>query len=300
MRAIETSLMKLSSVKSVKVALLAEKGEVVFDALKIEPEEIITNIRAIGYDCTVLSLSKQGNSSKELMFTVSGTHSLTYSLTHLTIYLFTHSGMSCANCATKIEKTVSKLAGVISASVSCTLNKACVAVNEDVDNAVGPRDIIETIDSIGYHAELVNIDTNNRVSDGFEEIRHWGNLLLVALIFGVPIMVLTYSLTHLLTHSLTQFLHLSMGSIPFVKALFMEPGMCGGSVSKGQTAVFLMSLPMQFGVGYKFYRAAIFGAFNGNFGMDFLVVTGTSITYLYSLVQVLTHSPNHLLTHSLT
>ncbi len=259
-RAIETSLMKLSSIKSVKVALLAEKGEVVFDALKIEPEEIITNIRAIGYDCTVLSLSKQGNSSKELMFTVSG--------------------MSCANCATKIEKTVSKLAGVISASVSCTLNKACVAVNEDVDNAVGPRDIIETIDSIGYHAELVNIDTNNRVSDGFEEIRHWGNLLLVALIFGVPIM----------------FLHLSMGSIPFVKALFMAPGMCGGSVSKGQTAVFLMSVPMQFGVGYKFYRAAIFGAFNGNFGMDFLVVTGTSITYLYSLVQLYYSCTTHTMT----
>ena len=154
--------------------------------------------------------------------------------------------------------------------MSCTLNKACVAVNEDVDNAVGPRDIIETIDSIGYHAELVNIDTNNRVSDGFEEIRHWGNLLLVALIFGVPIM----------------FLHLSMGSIPFVKALFMEPGMCGGSVSKGQTAVFLMSLPMQFGVG--------------NHLLTYLLTYSLTRSLTHSLTHSLTRSLTHSLTHSFT
>ena len=259
-RAIESSLMKLSSIKSVKVALLAEKGEIVFDALNIEPEEIIASIKTIGYDCSILSLSKQGNSSKELMFTVSG--------------------MSCANCASKIERTVSKLPGVISASVSCTLNKACVAINEDADNAVGPRDIIDTVDSIGYHATLVNADTSNRASDGYEEIRHWGRLLIVALVFGIPIM----------------FLHLSMGSIPFVEMLFMDPGMCGGSVSVGQTMIFFMSLPMQFGVGYKFYRAAIFGAINGNFGMDFLVVTGTSITYMYSLVQLYYTCTTHIMT----
>ena len=42
-----------------------------------------------------------------------------------------------------------------------------------------------------------------------------------------------------------------------------------------------LAIPMQFGVGYKYYRSALLGAWHGSFGMDCLVVTGTTITFTY-------------------
>jgi cation transport ATPase len=39
-------------------------------------------------------------------------------------------------------------------------------------------------------------------------------------------------------------------------------------------------------IGYRYYRAAFLGAINGNFGMDCLVVTGTTVTFVYSLTQL--------------
>lgn len=47
-----------------------------------------------------------------------------------------------------------------------------------------------------------------------------------------------------------------------------------------------LNAPLQFLVGYRFYRGAYLSALHGSFGMDALVVTGTTIAFVYSCVQL--------------
>ena len=44
-----------------------------------------------------------------------------------------------------------------------------------------------------------------------------------------------------------------------VRTLVMKPAMCHGGVTVGQIIMVLLNVPLQFGVGYRFYRSAILG-----------------------------------------
>ncbi len=92
----------------------------------------------------------------------------------------------------------------------------------------------------------------------------------IAVIFGVPVLVL-----HLMTHynaSLMMFM--------------MQPALCNGGVEMGQVIMIFLNSILLMTVGYKFYRGAFVGAIHGSFGMDFLVMTGTFITFTYSSIKI--------------
>ena len=67
-------------------------------------------------------------------------------------------GMSCANCALRIENTVGKLSGVTAVTVSVMTNRAKVAVDETINNYVGTRDIIDKVVSMGYTCQVESIN----------------------------------------------------------------------------------------------------------------------------------------------
>ena len=55
-----------------------------------------------------------------------------------------------------------------------------------------------------------------------------------------------------------------------------------------QTLILLiLSTPIQFGVGGRFYRAAYLGLKHRNCGMDFLIAMGTTAAYGYSIVSII-------------
>jgi Cu+-exporting ATPase len=56
----------------------------------------------------------------------------------------------------------------------------------------------------------------------------------------------------------------------------------------------LLNVPMLLLVGQKYYRAAFLSGLHGSFGMDALVVTGTSASFLYSMAQVLMECSTHV------
>ena len=55
----------------------------------------------------------------------------------------------------------------------------------------------------------------------------------------------------------------------------------------GTLIMFILSTPVQFWVGAPFYRAAWNGLKHGSMGMDFLIMTGTTLAYGYSLGAVI-------------
>ena len=70
-------------------------------------------------------------------------------------------GMSCAACSAKVEKTVSKLAGMDKASVNLLTNSMQVEYDE---KKLSPDDIIKSIVNAGYGASLAG-DTKEKAKD---------------------------------------------------------------------------------------------------------------------------------------
>ncbi len=72
-------------------------------------------------------------------------------------------GMSCAACSTRVEKTVSKVSGVTSCSVSLLTNSM------RVEGTASARDIIEAVRQAGYDAALKGAGAETRAATMDEE-----------------------------------------------------------------------------------------------------------------------------------
>eukprot|EP00069_Balaena_mysticetus_P012917 bmy_07736T0 len=78
-------------------------------------------------------------------------------------------GMTCASCVHKIESTLTKHGGIFYCSVALATNKAHIKYDPEI---IGPRDIIHTIESLGFEASLVKKDRSASHLDHKREIRH--------------------------------------------------------------------------------------------------------------------------------
>ncbi|MCI8465264.1 MAG: heavy metal translocating P-type ATPase [Lachnospiraceae bacterium] len=72
---------------------------------------------------------------------------------------YTVTGMSCAACSARVEKAVSKVAGVSSCSVSLLTNSM------GVEGAADPSDIISAVEQAGYGAALKGQGGNSGIGD---------------------------------------------------------------------------------------------------------------------------------------
>eukprot|EP01032_Pedospumella_encystans_P007845 gene7845-9354_t len=207
-------------------------------------------------------------------------------------YIFEVTGMSCANCAMRVERTLYVLPGITlgdnnnntNVSVSSMTNKARVLIDESASDAVGPRGIMDAVTKIGYGCTLLSIDgvsiSSGESTTENDTLAEWYMPLLVSIILGVPVMVL----------------HLSMSFSETVMMYFDMPVMCSGGITLMQTIMFLLNLPILCVVGYRYYKGAVLGAMHNTYGMDCLVTVGTSITFLYSTIQLGLACGNHIAT----
>lgn len=186
-------------------------------------------------------------------------------------FVYSIRGMSCGACAAKIEKMVAKMPGVVQASVSVMTHQGLFHI-DDREGAVGPRDIMHKVEELGYGCKLSTSEGGQSatIDNNEHDLRQWRYMLIAAVIFGVPIV----------------FLHLVGRMIPEVMHELMSADYCQGGVTTGQLWMLLLNCPMLIIVGFKYYHAALIGAYHGMLGMDFLVMTGTSITFAYSTWQL--------------
>lgn len=249
MEVLESHLRKIDGIHKIKFLLLTSELNIQFEEQKITSDEICLAIEDTGYSGEIIASIVDNSEIREVDLSISG--------------------MSCANCATKIEKLLKKQCGVISVNISSITNKGRVILDEEVEDCIGLRDIVELVESLGFDC-IASDDNQNHESETNSEVIIWTRLLIIALVFGIPLTMI---------HFLMQF--------KVIMNLMMIPKFCHQSLNVGQMILFVLSTPIQVFVGYRFYRASFIGAMNLNFGMDFLVVTGTSITYGYSLLQII-------------
>ena len=171
-------------------------------------------------------------------------------------------GMTCANCATTIERRLNKTDGVLEATVNYATNKASVTYAPGVTTRA---ELVATVRQAGY--DVVDIDDGEAVEDAEAaareaEIQHQKKRLIVGLVFTVPLFTLSMARDFGL---LGPWAHAN-----WVNWLFLA-----------------LATPVQFYVGWDYYVGAYKSLRNGSANMDVLVVMGSSVAYFYSVAVLI-------------
>ncbi|MGD9148131.1 MAG: heavy metal translocating P-type ATPase [Anaerolineae bacterium] len=229
---VERNLKRMSGVEGATVNLATEKASVIYDPSVVKEGDFLALIRDIGYDVPTAKV--------ELPVT----------------------GMTCANCARTIERTLGRLDGVVAASANFASERASV---EYLPGVVSLAAIQQAIHDAGYD---VIVTGEGEAAEDVEraareaEIRDQTRKFWVGVAFTLPLFVLSmardFGLLGAWAHA------------PWVNWLFLA-----------------LATPVQFYVGWDYYVGGYKSLRAGSANMDVLVAMGSSAAYFYSLAVVL-------------
>ena len=229
---IEKGLSKLAGVEKAAVNLASEKAVVTYDPAQINPEAMAEKIHDLGYEVVKDKVE------------------------------FAITGMTCAACATRIEKGLQKLPGVYVANVNLATEKAVVEYNS---SELTIAEMQAKVKQLGYEAHKMEDGQGaDREKDLREaEISNQKKRFLLSAVLSFPLLLAMISHSFGVFHGFSSF--------------FMQP-----------MVQLLLATPVQFIVGWPFYRGAYNALRNGSANMDVLVALGTSSAYLFSLANMFT------------
>ncbi|XP_004411407.1 PREDICTED: copper-transporting ATPase 1 isoform X1 [Odobenus rosmarus divergens] len=261
---IERNLRREEGIYSVLVALMAGKAEVRYNPAVIQPPMIAEFIRELGFGATMIENADEGDGVLELVVR----------------------GMTCASCVHKIESILTKHRGIFYCSVALATNKAHIKYDPEI---IGPRDIIHTVESLGFEASLVKKDRSASHLDHKREIRQWRRSFLVSLFFCIPVMGLMIYMMVMDHHLATLHHNKNMSQEEMINihsSMFLERQILPG-LSIMNLLSFLLCVPVQFFGGWYFYIQAYKALKHKTANMDVLIVLATTIAFAYSLVILL-------------
>ncbi|WP_240376226.1 heavy metal translocating P-type ATPase [Bacillus piscicola] len=222
---IEKALNKMDGVTEANVNLALERSSVSYDPEKLSTGDMEEKISSLGY-----------------------------SVVHDKVE-FAVSGMTCAACANRVEKTLNKVPGVIEATVNFALETATVEYNKEETTPVKMK---EAINKIGYSLEEKTEETDNKE----KEIQRKTTKLIVSAVLSLPLLW-------------TMVTHFEWTSFIWIPDFLMNPWV-----------QFAFATPVQFIIGWQFYEGAYKALKNKSANMDVLVAMGTSAAYFYSVFLV--------------
>jgi Cu+-exporting ATPase len=163
------------------------------------------------------------------------------------------SGMSCAACAARIEKQLNKTQGVKKAVVNFATEK--VSLEYDSSKVKVP-DMIKTVEALGYNAESAGEVSRDREKEQREkEIKRLRIELIVSVVLSSP----------LVTAMLLTLVNIDI-------ALFHN-----------EYFQLIVATPVQFVIGFRFYKNAFYALKAKSANMDVLIAMGTTSAYFFSI-----------------
>jgi Cu+-exporting ATPase len=230
---IERNVKKLPGVKEMNVNFATEQASVAFDADEIQINDVVEKIHDAGYGVATATVE------------------------------FPVTGMTCANCAMTIERTLKKkVPGVLNASVNFASERARV---EYVPSLTTIDRMIDAIEDAGYGAirpdEILD-EEDAELAARNAEIQNQTRKFLVGVLFTAPLFFLSmgrdFGLLGLWSHG------------AWVNWLFL-----------------MLATPVQFYTGWDYYTGGWKSLRNRSANMDLLVAMGSSVAYFYSLALLL-------------
>ena len=168
-------------------------------------------------------------------------------------------GMTCASCAATIEKTLNKLEGVVSAGVNLATEKATIEYFPSILNLSETKKAIE---GVGYKvmemAEEADVEDREKEARQ-KEIRILKTKFTVGVVLSIPL-----------------FLGSFPEWFPWVPDFLTK-----------HFVLLLIATPVQFWVGWQFYKGFFAALKHKSADMNTLIAVGTSAAYLYSLAVTL-------------
>lgn len=226
---IEKGLSKIDGVASANVNFALEQANVNYDPGKVDVGRLEETIKKLGYD-TVKEVAQ-----------------------------FKLEGMTCAACASRIEKGLGRMPGVTSASVNFAMETARV---EYSPAEVSVEDMQRKVQQLGYRA-IAEQENDNAEDRRGREIRRQQRKLLLSAVLSLPLLW-------------SMVAHFSFTSWIYAPEWIMNPWV-----------QLILATPVQFYVGWPFYTGAYKALRNGSANMDVLISLGTSAAYFYSLYLTL-------------
>jgi Cu+-exporting ATPase len=219
---------------------------------KLTAEKVAEIIEDRGFDALVLSTVFNGvedNSSSTSQFKVFG----------------------CANAeaATSLEDKLKSANGIKSASLSLATDRLTVSHQPAI---VGLRGIVELIEAEGLNALVADGEDNNAQLESLaktREIKEWGSAFKISLTFAIPVFLIG--------------MILPMGpEVLDISKFVLIPGLYLGDI-----ICLVLTIPVQFGIGKRFYKSAFKSIKHGSPTMDVLVTLGTSCAFFFSIAAMI-------------
>ncbi len=236
---IERTLKKLPGIREAAVNFASEQAGVTFDDTAVSVPDIVGAIHKAGFEAQTFTAE------------------------------FPVTGMTCANCAMNIERTLKKKTpGVVDAAVNFASERVQV---EFLPSETSLDQIGAAIHKIGFEAilpegsgDMEDAETRARAA----EIKQQTRKFIIGVAFTLPLFILSmardFGLTGAWSHA------------PWVNWLFWA-----------------LATPVQFYTGRDFYTGAWKSLKNMTAKMDVLVAMGSSVAYFYSLALLFFPDSGH-------
>ncbi len=185
--------------------------------------------------------------------------------TNLQVFTLDIGGMTCASCVGRVEKALDRIPGIEAASVNLATEQAKVRLKIGSEIPIG--DVIAAVEKTGYSATLSN-PHGIRLANQAQAF--WGS-------DGLGRVLLSFAL-----------------SAPLFLPMFLMPfGIHWALSPKWQL---ILASPVQFILGWRFYKAGLKSLLAGAGNMDLLVALGTCAAYGLSayLMATATHVNHEL------
>ncbi|WP_172209691.1 heavy metal translocating P-type ATPase [Lactococcus hodotermopsidis] len=167
---------------------------------------------------------------------------------------FVITGMTCANCVTRVDKALNQSDKVLEATVNLATEKARVVVSDNCDF----DEIIEIVIKAGYGAIID--DKAHREKIRLAKLKAEKKLFwsfIISAILTLPMVIGMFA-------GMFEIHELMFFHTPIVQLI--------------------LATPVQFILGARFYKGAFMALKNKSANMDVLVALGTSVAYLSSLI----------------
>lgn len=172
-------------------------------------------------------------------------------------------GMTCASCVGRVEKALANIPGIEAATVNLATEQARIRLKEVLPGI--EQDIIDVIQKAGYSAKLSAAPGQQKQVN---QSAFWSP-------DGLGTVLLSFAL-----------------SAPLVLPMLLMP--FGIHWMPSGLWQLLLASPVQFVLGWRFYKSGFKALMSGAGNMDLLVALGTSAAYGLSVYQLIFGNPHAL------
>ncbi|TYJ23538.1 hypothetical protein E1A91_A08G199600v1 [Gossypium mustelinum] len=245
---LENALQAVPGVQKVQVALATEEAQIHHDPKIITCNQLMEKIEETGFGAVLVST---GEDMSKINLRIDGVRTV--------------------NSMRMLENSLQALPGVQAVQISPELKKIAVSYKPDM---TGRRNFIKVIDSTGssrrFKATIYSEgEGGGRESHRKKEIKKYFRSFLWSLIFTTPVF---------LTSMISMYI----------------PGIKHGLDTKvvnmltiGEVIRWVLSTPVQFIIGRRFYTGSYKALRHGSANMDVLIALGTNAAYFYSVYSVI-------------